>query len=93
MYGWMYDQMRSGRMMGSMMWGNPDQMRTACQQWMGSYLPSGSTVDPEAWCNQLVDWMTSHMGAWSTGDGWGGLDDERPDDGPPTRCPPSVKRA
>ena len=36
MVGWMTNQVRSGHMVGSMMWSNPGQMRATCEQWMMS---------------------------------------------------------
>jgi hypothetical protein len=72
MVGWMTGQVSSGRMMGSMMWGDPDQMLATCQQWMASRPPaSGSTPGTAEWCGQMVTWMTQHMGSWDQWDrGW-----------------------
>jgi hypothetical protein len=72
MVGWMTDRVGSRHMMGSMMWGDPDQMLATCQQWMASsQLVSGSTPDAATWCGQMVTWMTQHMGSWDQWDrGW-----------------------
>jgi hypothetical protein len=68
MVAWMTGQARSGQMMGSMMWSNADQMRATCQAWLSSSQEvGGAEPDASAWCDQMVDWMTQHMGQ---GDQW-----------------------
>lgn len=74
MAGWMDGRtgdgpmMGQGQMSGSMMWQNPTNMRTTCEQWMAGN-PDGAPADadPSAWCGQMVDWMDQHMGGW---DNW-----------------------
>jgi hypothetical protein len=69
MAGWVTDQWRSGRMMGSMMWGNPERLTSTCVRWMAaSPAFAGSTGDASSWCQQMVGWMTDHRGDWT---GWG----------------------
>jgi hypothetical protein len=69
---WMATQGRSGHMTGSMMWSNPAQMRTTCEQRMSSRSAAGrDRGDGLAWCDQMVSWMTAHMGSWDHWDqGW-----------------------
>ncbi|MCB0970777.1 MAG: hypothetical protein KDA97_04560 [Acidimicrobiales bacterium] len=62
---WMNGQMgqrQGGMMMGSMMWQDPDSMRATCQQWMAE--DPGATNGGGQWCDQMVDWMSDHMGDW-----------------------------
>jgi hypothetical protein len=60
---WMSDQMRGGRRMGSMMWGNTDELLASCTRWASSNTTAdGSTPDGPAWCGRMVAWMTKHMG-------------------------------
>ncbi len=70
MASWMNHQWRSGQMMGSMMWGNSDRMRTACKQWADNST-SSSTSTPsgqQSWCDSMANWMNDHAdGDW---DGW-----------------------
>lgn len=64
MAGWMAGRTGSGQMMGTMMWGDPEDLAASCRQWS-----SGN----DGWCDQMVDWMRSHMsGGWdhSMMDGW-----------------------
>jgi hypothetical protein len=72
MVGWMTGQIRGGHMMGSMMWGNPDEMRSTCQAWLSSGQGADTAApNASAWCDQMVDWMTQHMGQWDQWDrGW-----------------------
>lgn len=72
MAGWMNGRMNgqgsNGPMTGSMMWRDPDSMRTTCQAWMGSNPDNvPDDIDAAAWCDQMVDWMVQHQGDW---DGW-----------------------
>ena len=67
---WMSDEMRSGEMMGSMMWSDPQQMLATCQRWMSSsQWADRSTPRTPASCGQMVDWMTRHIGDWDRWDG------------------------
>jgi hypothetical protein len=68
---WMTSKVRGGRM-GSVMWGDPDQMLATCQQWMSSSpRTTGSKPDSSAWCDDMVAWMTRQMGEWDEWDqGW-----------------------
>lgn len=71
---WMYDQMRDGTMSPMMMWGNPQRMGDTCRQWMNTNPDSTSSADASIWCDQMVTWMTDHMGNWSdwNDDDWDG---------------------
>ena len=62
---WMYDQMASGRRLGSTMWGSPQAMRDTCVQAMAGY--PAAAADPATWCDGMVDWMAQHGGGWA---GW-----------------------
>ena len=65
MTGWMNGQMNRGHMTGTMMWGDPDRMLDTCRQWMATDPPgAGSAQDAAAWCDQMVGWMTQHIGDW-----------------------------
>ena len=74
MAGWMDGRMNDdsmmgqGQMMGSMMWQNPANMRTTCEQWIADN-PDGAPTgtDTSTWCGQMVDWMDQNMGGW---DNW-----------------------
>ena len=71
---WMYDQMANGSMMGTTIWGSPEAMLNACVQWTtaspGSDTPAtGATTSATAWCEQMVTWMSQHMGQWDDWDG------------------------
>ena len=37
-------------------------MRATCQQWMAE--DPGATNGGGQWCDQMVDWMSDHMGDW-----------------------------
>jgi hypothetical protein len=47
-------------------------MRGTCRQWLTANPPpgTGSTIDPRAWCDTMVKWMTSHMRDWADRDNW-----------------------
>ena len=65
MTAWMNQQVTDGRMMGMMMWGDPDRMLASCQSWAGS---SNTGAPPLSWCDDMIAWMRQHMnGDW---DGW-----------------------
>ena len=42
-------------------------MRDACRQWTGT-TPSGD--GNTAWCDQMVTWMSRHMGRWNNWEDW-----------------------
>lgn len=65
MAGWMNQQVTDGRMMGSMMWGDPDRMLTSCRSWVSANTAGAPSW---TWCDDMVTWMRQHMnGDW---DGW-----------------------
>ena len=73
MAGWMDGRMGNnsmmdqGQMMGSMMWQNPTNMGTTCDQWRDDnpdVAPTGADTSP--WCAQMVDWMDQNMGGWDS---------------------------
>ncbi len=65
---WMRDQMGAGNMMGQMMWGDPDRMRSTCGQWMTSSSTPTTSAAGDDWCDAMVTWMQDHMdGDW---DNW-----------------------
>jgi hypothetical protein len=74
---WMSEQMAANRMGPQMMWGDPDQMRETCQQWLTDR-PAGVDVDAQQWCDDMVDWMDEHMGEWSGRNEWGDWMDHGP---------------
>lgn len=62
---WMNQQITGGRMMGPMMWDDPDRMLTTCRSWVNSN-PAGAPSP--TWCDDMITWMRQHMdGDW---DGW-----------------------
>ena len=63
---WMGQHLRNGTMTGSMMWGSSNTLQATCQQWMGTASGAGG-VGSAAWCGQMADWMSQHMGSW---DNW-----------------------
>ena len=83
---WMYDQIRNGTMGPQMMWGSPQAMIGACRQWMTSVPETNATTTTSGagagaapatgWCDQMVGWMSRHMGDW---DGYGDWDDHMDD--------------
>lgn len=65
MTAWMNQQVTGGRMMGPMVWGDPDRMLASCRSWA-----TANTLDapPVSWCDDMVTWMRQDMnGDW---DGW-----------------------
>lgn len=65
MTAWMNQQVTDGRMMGMMMWGDPDRMLASCQSWASS---SQTGAPPLSWCDDMIAWMRQNMnGDW---DGW-----------------------
>lgn len=72
MAGWMDGRMGGsmmgqGQMMGSMMWQNPTNMRTTCEQWLADNPSAASGADASTRCEQMVEWMDQNMGDW---DNW-----------------------
>jgi len=66
MTGWMSQQMGNGSMMGSMMWGDPEQMLSTCRAWMNA---NPSSDRPADWCEDMMRGAHPHMnGNW---DQWG----------------------
>ena len=60
---WMNDRMgqrQAGMTMGPTMWLDPDAMRATCQHRMAD--DSTATNSSGQWCDQMVDWMSDHMG-------------------------------
>lgn len=65
MTGWMNQQVTSGQMMGTMMWGDPDRLLTNCQAWVAA---NPADAVPLTWCDDMIAWMRQHMnGDWN---GW-----------------------
>jgi len=65
MAAWMSEQLRNGRMTGSMMWGTATAMAATCRQWMGTdSRPTVSGTASPAWCDEMVSWMEQHIGNW-----------------------------
>lgn len=65
MAGWMTDHMPNSDPMGGPMmggpWDSPQAMRDWCTQAMGG---QAGVDNPTAWCDQMVGWMSDHMGNW-----------------------------
>jgi len=59
---WMTKHLSDGRLTGSMMWGSATALRSTCGQWMTT--ETSGTADGNAWCDQMVTWMTQHVGNW-----------------------------
>lgn len=66
MFTWMGDQ-SGGSMMSSMMWQGPQQMGTACREWVDQDR-AGAGVSGQQRCNDMVEWMDGHMA--SQGGSW-----------------------
>ncbi len=63
MTGWMHQQLANGSMMGSMMWGDADRMRSTCRDWATSTPAPTTAADASSqWCDDMVGWMQQHMG-------------------------------
>jgi hypothetical protein len=69
MTGWMSEQMANGSMMGSMMWGEPDQMLATCRSWMGA---NPSLGRPDGWCEDMMTGMRPYMNGNGTWEQWDG---------------------
>lgn len=74
MTGWMSDQMAAGHMEGTMMWNGPQSMGDACHQWTATTpaIAASATAAsaPTGDCDQMVAWMSQHMGQWSGSRDW-----------------------
>lgn len=72
MAGWMNDNSANGQMMmgGRMMWDTPQAMRAICTRATGN--DPNANDDAADWCDQMVGWMSEHMGDWDNWhDYWG----------------------
>jgi hypothetical protein len=68
MVSWMSGEMNNGHMMGTMTRGDPDRMLDTCRQRMATGpAVSASARDANAWCDQMVAWMTQNMSDWDDG--------------------------
>lgn len=61
---WMGQQVRSGRMTGTMMFGDATAMGSTCGAWQATGAPSVGSGAASAWCADMVRWMTGHIGNW-----------------------------
>jgi hypothetical protein len=61
---WMRAQLRSGHTSTAMMWGNAAAMASVCRQWMSTGQGGAAGVNPQV-CDDMVAWMTSHVGNWN----------------------------
>jgi hypothetical protein len=66
MFAWMSDQ-SGGSMMGSLMWQGPEQMGTACREWIHQN-PADPQSSGKQRCDDMVDWMDGQMS--SSGGNW-----------------------
>jgi hypothetical protein len=63
MVAWMNQELGSGRSVGRMMWGSPDQLSATCRSWISS---TNSSHPSLVWCGDMVTWMSQHMnGSWN----------------------------
>lgn len=71
--GWLSDTMtRTGRSPW-MLWGEPMKLHTMCLSWLTERPPAGLDYrDGASWCDDLVAWMSEHVGDWKDRDGWDG---------------------
>jgi hypothetical protein len=62
---WMTEQLHSGRMTSSMMWGSATTIGATCRKWLGtdSRVSISSSASP-SWCDEMVSWMEQHIGNW-----------------------------
>jgi len=68
MTGWMSQRMGSGSMMGSIMWGDPEQMLSTCRAWMNA---NPSSDRPAEWCDDMMRGARPYMnGNWDQWDDW-----------------------
>jgi hypothetical protein len=61
---WMTQQLRGARTTGPMMWANATTMRDTCRQWMATGTAGVSGTNAQTWCDDMVSWMTRHIGNW-----------------------------
>jgi hypothetical protein len=66
MTGWMGDQMGRTGMSPQMVWGDANRMLGSCRQWVTESRPADA-VEAEAWCDDMIEWMTDHIADWP---GW-----------------------
>ncbi len=55
-------QLTDGQLTGSMMWGSATVLRSTCLQWMTT--ENSGMAGGSAWCDQMVSWMSQHVGNW-----------------------------
>jgi hypothetical protein len=67
---WMTHHMGATGMGPQMMWGSPEQMRASCRQWIDTDSSAAGTLDGQARCDAMVDWMNGHMRAWTGRQNW-----------------------
>ena len=65
--GWGGASGQGAPMMGSMMGGNAEAMRSACEAWRNT--SSATTTASTDWCDQMADWMLSNWDRWDRWDG------------------------
>ncbi len=66
MVGWMNQQLASDGHYGSMMWGTPNALGATCRDWMMTTLAPSLSNSSAAWCDQMVEWMSQHVGNWNS---------------------------
>ena len=66
MFRWMGNQ-SDGSMVGSMMWQGPDQIGSACHEWIDQDRP-GTEASRQQRCDDMVEWMNGHLS--SRGGSW-----------------------
>jgi hypothetical protein len=59
MFAWMSDQ-SGGPMMSSMMWQGPEQLGSACREWVSQDRAERGESGRQR-CNDMVEWMDGHM--------------------------------
>jgi hypothetical protein len=72
MTNWMEQEIQHNGIGPQMMWGNPTDLQSACDQWMTASSPSGAATNAQGWCSSMVTWMNSNVGTWSGRGSWGG---------------------
>ena len=61
---WMSQQLHGARTTAPMMWGNATTMRATCRRWMATGAAGVSDANAQTWCDDMVTWMTQHIGNW-----------------------------
>lgn len=64
MVDWMSQQVRSGHMAGVRMWGTAAAMGASCRSWWAAGGGGASADSGQAWCDEMVSWMSDHIGNW-----------------------------